>query len=144
MDKAKYRRLRQIILDSTTIHDDGISFDTDIALKKGYFQDEIAIADELLTNCSFFTADFLDKIRYLRCDSEYKPRIYFVEFAKIIFILDKDLQKCRHIFEEELEKQVLFKQYTGICENYLQSRLVGESHDSKSKIAGRFGGFFGL
>ena len=134
MDEAKFRRLRQLILDSTTIHDDGISFDTDIALEKGYSEEEIAIADNLLLNCSFFTRDFLDKIMYLRGDYQFKPQIYFVEFAKIIFIVDKNRQKSTHIFEEDLEKEVLFKQFVTICQEHAQQHLSpGSCGESEKK-----------
>ena len=128
MDEAKFRRLRLIILDSTTIDNEGILFDTNIALEKGYPEEEIAVADELLTNCSFFTRDFLDKIRYWYGDPDFKPQIYFVEFAKIIFIIDKNKKKPIHIFEEELEKEVFFKEYITTCRYYIGNTLTPGSY----------------
>ena len=122
MDEAKFRRLRQIILDSTRFVSCGISFDTDEALKKGYTEEEITDAEYLLTKSSFFTKDFLEEIRQVTSDSDNKFDIFFVEFAKIIFILHEDSQKSRYFFEEDLQKEVLFKQYIGFSNEFLSGK----------------------
>ena len=119
MDEAKFRRLRQIILDNTTFISGGISFDTFKALEKGYSEEEIANADYLLVDCSFFTKDFVKEIRLITTNTEDKFVVYFVEFAKIIFVLYSDSQKSIHFFEEDLQKMVSFKQYLGFCDEFL-------------------------
>ena len=119
MDEAKFRRLRQIILDSTTFISGGIRFDTFKALEKGYSEEEITEADYLLAECSFFTKDFVKEIRLITTNTEDKFVVYFVEFAKIIFVLYSDSQKSIHFFEEDLQKMVSFKQYLGFCDEFL-------------------------
>jgi len=119
MNEAKFRRLRQIILDSTTFISGGISFDTFKAPEKGYPEEEIANADYLLVDCSFFTKDFVKEIRLITTNTEDKFVVYFVEFAKIIFVLYKDSQKSKHFFEEDLQKMVSFIQYLGFCDEFL-------------------------
>ena len=119
MEEAKYWRLRQIILDSTRFVSCGVSFDTDNALEKGYSEEEITEADYLLTECSFYTRDFLKEIRLITTNTEDKFVVYFVEFAKIIFVLYEDSQKSMHFFEEDLQKIVSFKQYLGFCDEFL-------------------------
>ena len=119
MDEAKFRRLRQIILDSTTFISGGISFDTFKALKKGYSEEEITDAEYLLTKGSFYTRDFLKEIRLITTNTEDYFAVYFVEFAKIVFVLYEDSQKSMHFFEEDLQKIVSFKQYLGFCDEFL-------------------------
>ena len=122
MDEAKFRRLRQIILDSTRFVSCGISFDTMEAHKKGYTEEEITDVEYLLTKSSFFTKDFLEEIRQVTSDSDNKFDIFFVEFAKIIFILHEDSQKSKYFFEEDLQKEVLFKQYVGFSNEFLSEK----------------------
>ena len=119
MDEAKFRRIRQIILDSTIFISCGISFDTEIALEKGHSKEEITDAEYLLTKGSFFTKDFLKEIKQITTDKEDKFDIFFVEFAKIVFVLYADSQKSIHFFEEDLQKMVSFKQYLGFCDEFL-------------------------
>ncbi len=81
MDESKFKRLRQIILDSTEFISGGISFDTFKALENGYSEEDIAQADRLLTDCSFYTREFWKEIRLIT-ETGDNPKIYFVEFAK--------------------------------------------------------------
>jgi hypothetical protein len=76
MNTEKYRRIRQLILDSTAIYRDGVSFDTKNAPEKGYSKEEIAIANHLFANCGFFTTDFISKIKFINDDPDNKSRIY--------------------------------------------------------------------
>lgn len=119
MDEAKFRRIRQIILDSTRFVSSGISFDTEKVLEKGYAVEEITDAEYLLTKSSYFVMDFRNEIRQITADADDKFDIFFVEFAKIIFVLYEDSQKSLHFFEEDLQKLVLFKQYLGFCHEFL-------------------------
>lgn len=119
MDEAKFRRLRQIILDSTRFVSCGVSFDSEKALERGHAEDEITDAEYLLTKSSFFTQDFLNEIRLITTHEADKFDIFFIEFAKIIFVLYEDSQKSMYFFEEDLQKMVSFKQYLGFCDEFL-------------------------
>jgi hypothetical protein len=123
-EEGKFNQLRQIILASTEFITDGIKFDTDLAKEKGFTAEDIADADYLLTDCSFFANEFLKEIKLLRA-TEDNPKIYFVEFAKIIFVLNKNNQKSFYIFEEDLHKAVLIHKYMNDWEEH--SSQVPES-----------------
>jgi len=116
MDNTKFWRIRQLILDSTTYLDNGIYYNSNFALEKGYSEEEIAIADEIFTNWSSFTTKFLDKVKYVYGDSAKNSAIYFVEYANIIFIIEKENQKSTYIFEEDLHKKVFLKEFDKIYE----------------------------
>lgn len=122
MDEAKFRRLRQIILDSTRFISGGISFDTEKALEKGYAAEEITDAEYLLTKSSYFVMDFRNEIRQITADADDKFSIFFVEFGKIIFVLFEDSQKSMYFFEEDLQKEVSFKKYLGYCNEFLLNK----------------------
>jgi len=104
MDEAKFRRLRQIILASTEFISGGFGFDTYKAQQKGYPEHEIAIADHLLTDYSFYTSEILKDIRLLTNEPDACLKVYFIEFAKIIFVLYEDNQKSTYWFEEDLHQ----------------------------------------
>ncbi len=124
MDEARFKRLRHIILESTEFIAGGISFDTYKAQQKGYPEDEIAVADQLLTDCSFYTSEFLKEIRLITNEPDACPKLYFVEFAKIIFILYDDNLKSTYMFEEDLHQAVLLHQYMGYCNEYLSTNAA--------------------
>ena len=110
LNEGKFKLLRQIILASTEFITDGIKFDTFKAQEKGFPKEDIADADYLLTDCSFFTNDFLKEIKLLT-PTEDNPKIYFIEFAKIIFVLYTDSQKSSYMFEEDLHKAVVLHKF---------------------------------
>lgn len=116
MDDTKFWRIRQLILDCTTYPDNGILYESNSASEKGYTEEEIAIADEIFTNWSCFTTKFLDKVEYVYGDSANKSAIYYVEFAKIIFIIEKESQKSTYILEEDLQRKVFLKEFEKIYE----------------------------
>lgn len=118
IEESKFNQLRQIILVSTEFTIDGIKFDTFKAQEKGFPAEDIADADYLLTDYSFFTNEFLQEIKLLRA-TEDNPKICFVEFAKIIFVLYEDNQKSFYIFEEDLHKAILVHKYVGDWDEYL-------------------------
>jgi hypothetical protein len=116
MDDTKFWRIRQLILDCTTYPDNGILYESNSASEKGYSGEEIAIADEIFTNWSCFTTKFLDKVKYVNGDSAEKSAVYYVEFVKIIFIIEKESQKSTYILEEDLLKMVFLKEFEEIYE----------------------------
>ena len=114
MEDTKFWRLRQLILDSTTFLDNGIHYNSNTALEKGYSEEEIAIADEIFANWSRFTTKFLDKVKDVYGDPAKNSAIYYVEFVKIIFIIEKENQKSTFILEEDLQKKVFLKEFEKI------------------------------
>lgn len=122
MDEAKFRRIRETILDSTTFVSRGVCFDTDNAHVNGYSDEEIADAEYLLTESSFFTKDFVKEIEQITDDTQVNFIVYFVEFAKIIFMVHEDSPKSRYFFEEDLQKMVLLKQYRGFSHEFLMKK----------------------
>lgn len=124
MDEAKFRRLRQIILDSTRFVSCGVSFDTEKARENGHAEAEITDAEYLLTESSFFTQEFMNEIKQIANDKEDKFDIFFIEFAKIIYVLYKDSKKSMHFFEEDLQKMISLKQYLGFCNEFLLKKPV--------------------
>lgn len=119
MDAIKFNRIRQIIIDSATYVSRGITFDTQKAYENGYSDEEIANAEYLLTESSYFVKDFEDEIKQITSNTEADFHVYFVEFAKIIFVLHENNQKPTHFFEEDLQKMVLFSQCLGFCDEFL-------------------------
>ena len=117
-DEGKFNQLRQIILVSAEFISNGINFDTYKAQEKGFSEEDIADVDHILTDCSFFTNEFLKEINFIT-DTDDIPKVYFVEFAKIIFILYEDNQKSFYIFEEDLHKAILVHKYVGEWDEYL-------------------------
>ncbi len=122
MEAIKFNRLRQIILDSATFVAYGVCFDTQKVYDKGFSDEEIANAEYLLTESSYFVSDFVHEVKQITSDVEAEFHVFLVEFAKIIFVVYEDSQKSIHFFKEELQKMVLLNQYHGYCCNFLQKK----------------------
>ena len=134
MDDSVLKQIRQLILDSTTVLDDGIEFDTSKAVEKGYSEAEIAVADDLLRNQGAFTTEFLGDILYY-FDSSTDLKIFYVAIARIILLIDLNNQKYTHIFEEDLVKEVAAKR---VFENYLEYIMTYSVNDAFGDLICRF------
>ena len=105
MAEINWHRIRGILINSFSVDESSMIFDTEDALSKGYIRAEIKAADKIIesTICS------LEKESQIRADlystsemAEINPYILYIEEVRLIFIISKDTLKYTCIFEEDL------------------------------------------
>jgi hypothetical protein len=109
MEEVSLARLRQLIVDIHTVCEDGLLFDTDIALQLGYSASEVECAETIL---ELETKDSLHQLynTYVRrCypNADFSPAVRYFPIAKLIFITDISTGITSYIFEEDFEKDLI-------------------------------------
>ncbi len=119
MEEIAWERIRELIVDIYCVGEEGLYFETDIALIKGYSLEEIKLAENIFeTNPRNTTKakQLVDDIMFCAKYRHLYPMVYYIEAVKLLFVCDK-YDKCyTYIYEEDLAKEV---SNTEFSEEYL-------------------------
>jgi len=131
MSGENLQRLRDLILDCCKISGIIIEFDTFKALENGYSQDEITIANNILLNSSGFCLHnhkLKEDIMFIFGENDDKPIAFHVDVVKIIFVISVKRDIYTHIFEEDLEKEVIKKKEFIEYFEYVTSEIRNDAY----------------
>ena len=109
MDETHLQRLRDLITDIYCHDDIGFSFDTDIALTKGYTKAEVEEADNILlsnNNPSIKSLQIKEDIIFCALTKDYNPLVLYFEEVKLIFIINIENDFHSYIYKEDLDKDI--------------------------------------
>ena len=109
MEERARERIRELIVDIYCVGEEGLYFEADIALIKGYSNAEIKLADNILETNSRTTIKAKQLVDDFMFCAKYRhlyPMVYYIEAVKLLFVCDK-YDKCyTYIYEEDLAKEV--------------------------------------
>lgn len=133
MEEIAWERIRDLIVDVYWIDDEGLHFDTDLAIVRGYSIAEVKLAENILeTNPSHTlkVKQLVDDIMFCAKYRDINPMVYYIEAVKLLFVINKYDNTEIYIFEEDLAKEVsnteFFAEYLWYVINKSSNDAYGE------------------
>ena len=114
MEEKPWERIRHMLVDVHTIDDEGLYFDSDVALIKGYSPAEIKIAEDLLQTTPSRTIrgeQLLEEILWWTHCKQFDATVYYIEAVKLLCVINTFEDTYTYIFEEDLDIEIANSRY---------------------------------
>lgn len=100
------QRLRQLILDSTSLEKDGIFFDFDRLAGKDYTHAEKAVAECIIKDHTAYHCECLKIMNFINAFYKVYPSIYYLHRIKTAFLYYRDTNELLYVFVDEIDAAI--------------------------------------
>jgi hypothetical protein len=123
MDKVNLESVRDIIILSFSSDENGIRFDTDRVLNKGFSEAEIVEAERVILSgptLTLKTIQIISDIKFITPEmAVINPWIYYMEPVGLILFIHRERFFSTYLFEEDLIVEVYKKNNIAFLLDYL-------------------------